>query len=217
MVDFSEARTVMVDTQVRPNDVTKYPVIAAMLQIPREVFVPEAYQAIAYMGENVPISDQRWMLEPRTIAKLLDTLNIQPDELVLNVAAGLGYEAALTAHMAEAVVALESDTHLAKRAEATLGDQGIDNVVVITGDLLKGAPGHAPYDVILITGGIEELPETITDQLKEGGRIGAIFIEGNLGIVRIGHKIDGIINWRYAFNGFAPVLEGFQKAAVFQF
>ena len=217
MVDFSHARTMMVDTQVRPNDVTKYPIIAAMLDVPREAFVPETRQAVAYMSENVRLSDERWLLEPRNFAKLLDALNIQPTELVLNIAAGLGYDAAVMARLAEAVVALESDPALAQQAEATLLEQGVDNVAVVTGELDKGFAKQAPCDVILISGAIETLPDAIADQLKEGGRIGAIFDEGRVGVARIGYKIDGLINWRFSFNGLAPVLAAFSKTETFQF
>lgn len=217
MVDFSQARTMMVDTQVRPNDVTKYPVIEAMLTVPREAFVPDARQAVAYVGENVPLAQDRWLLEPRSFGKMLDGLNIQPTELVLIVGAGLGYEAAVVARLAQAVVALESHPEMAAQAEATLAEQGVDNVAVVTGELAAGYPGQAPYDVILIAGGIEELPQALADQLAEGGRIGAIFSEGNLGVARIGHKIDGEINWRFAFNGSAPVLPGFNRRKGFVF
>lgn len=217
MVDFSQARTMMVDTQVRPNDVTKYPVIEAMLTVPREAFVPDARQAVAYVGENVPLAQDRWLLEPRSFGKMLDGLNIQPTELVLIVGAGLGYDAAVVARLAQAVVALESHPEMAAQAEATLAEQGVDNVAVVTGELAAGYPGQAPYDVILIAGGIEELPQALADQLAEGGRIGAIFAEGNLGVARIGHKIDGEINWRFAFNGSAPVLPGFNRRKGFVF
>lgn len=217
MVDFSQARTMMVDTQVRPNDVTKYPVIEAMLTVPREVFVPDARQAVAYVGENVPLAEDRWLLEPRSFGKMLDGLNIQPTELVLNVGAGLGYDAAVIARLAQAVVALESHPEMAAEAEAKLAEQGIDNVAVVKGDLAAGFPGQAPYDVILIAGGIEELPQALADQLAEGGRVGAIFSEGSLGVARIGYKIDGEINWRFAFNGSAPVLPGFHRLTGFVF
>lgn len=217
MVDFSQARTMMVDTQVRPNDVTKYPVIEAMLTVPREAFVPDARQAVAYVGENVPLAQDRWLLEPRSFGKMLDGLNIQPTELVLIVGAGLGYEAAVVARLAQAVVALESHPEMAAQAEATLAEQGVDNVAVVTGDLAAGYPGQAPYDVILIAGGVEEVPQALADQLAEGGRIGAIFAEGNLGVARIGHKIDGEINWRFAFNASAPVLPGFNRRKGFVF
>lgn len=217
MVDFSQARTMMVDTQVRPNDVTKYPVIEAMLTVPREAFVPDARQAVAYVGENVPLAQDRWLLEPRSFGKMLDGLNIQPTELVLIVGAGLGYDAAVVARLAQAVVALESHPEMAAQAEATLAEQGVDNVAVVTGELAAGYPGQAPYDVILIAGGVEEVPQALADQLAEGGRIGAIFAEGNLGVARIGHKIDGEINWRFAFNGSAPVLPGFNRRKGFVF
>ncbi|MFV0293473.1 MAG: protein-L-isoaspartate O-methyltransferase family protein [Paracoccus sp. (in: a-proteobacteria)] len=216
MVDFSQARTMMVDTQVRPNDVTKYPVIEAMLSIPREAFVPEARRAVAYMGENIRLEEDRWLLEPRNFSKLLDALNIQPDELVLNIGAGLGYDAAVVARLGEAVVALESYPDLAAQAETTLAELGVDNVAVVTGDLAGGYAGQAPYDVILIAAGVETVPQVLLDQVKEGGRIGAIFIEGNLGVARIGYKKDGQINWRHAFNGSAPALPGFVQVTTFQ-
>lgn len=217
MVDYSRARTMMVDTQVRPNDVTKYPVIEAMLRIPREAFVPDALRPVAYAEDLICLGGDRWMLDARSFSKLLDMLNIQPDELVLNVGAGLGYDAAVLARLAEAVLALESDAGLAAQAQTRLAEQGIDNVAVVTGELAQGYAGQAPYDVIVIAAGIEELPAPLADQLKEGGRIAAIFVEGNLGVARIGHKIDGRLNWRFAFNASAPVLSGFGRAAGFRF
>ncbi|MFV0410494.1 MAG: protein-L-isoaspartate O-methyltransferase family protein [Paracoccus sp. (in: a-proteobacteria)] len=217
MVDFSQARTMMVDTQVRPNDVTKYPVIEAMLSVPREAFVPESRRAVAYMGENVRLTEDRWLMEPRNFSKLLDGLNLQPSELVLNVGAGLGYDAAVMARLAEAVVALESHADLVAQAEAAMAEQGIDNVAVVTGDLTAGYAAQAPYDVIVIAAGIEVLPQALTDQLKEGGRIAAIFVENNLGVARFGYKMDGRIDWRFAFNATAPVLPGFTKTVKFQF
>ncbi|WBU52243.1 protein-L-isoaspartate O-methyltransferase [Paracoccus sp. SCSIO 75233] len=217
MVDFKQARTVMVDTQVRPNDVTKYPVIDAILSVPREEFVPLALRPVAYAEGNIHLGDDRWMLEPRSIGKLLDELNIQPGELVLNVAAGFGYDAAVMARLAEAVVALESNGEMAKRAEAILAERAADNIAVVTGDLTEGYAGQGPYDVILIAGGVEQLPDALAEQLREGGRIAAIFAEGKLGVARIGYKLDGRINWRYAFNASAPVLPGFAKATEFVF
>ncbi|WBU58224.1 protein-L-isoaspartate O-methyltransferase family protein [Paracoccus sediminicola] len=217
MLDFKQARTAMVDTQVRPNDVTKYPIIHAMLTVPRELYVPEPLQSVAYVGENLHLGEDRWLLEPRNFAKLLEELNIQPDELVLDIGAGLGYNAAVMARISQAVVALESHEELARQAETTLSEQGIDNVAIVTGDLAEGYAGQAPYDVVVIAGAIEEFPQNIADQIREGGRVGAIFSEGQLGVARIGHKLDGRLNWRYAFNGSAPVLPGFAKAMEFQF
>ena len=103
MIDFAQRRTMMVDTQVRPNDVTKFPIIEAMLAIPREVFVPGAQREAAYVGGNVEIAPGRVVLEARTLAKMLDALDIRPSDLVLDVGCGLGYSTAVIARMAEAV------------------------------------------------------------------------------------------------------------------
>lgn len=205
----------MVDTQVRPSDVTKFPIIDAMLSVPREVFVPREQAEAAYISENVPIAPGRVVLEPRTLGKLLDALNIAGNELVLDIGAGYGYSSALVARMAEAVIAVEEDETLAAEAQSILSDQNADNVVVHTGPLTDGAAQHGPYDLIMIQGGVERVPDALLDQLKEGGRIGCVFMEGALGVVRIGYKIDGDVTWRFAFNASAPVLPGFAKEAVF--
>lgn len=205
----------MVDTQVRPSDVTKFPIIDAMLSVPRELFVPREQAEAAYISENVPIAPGRVVLEPRTLGKLLDAINIEGNELVLDIGAGYGYSSALVARMAEAVIAVEEDETLAAEAQSILSDQGADNVVVHTGPLTDGAVQHGPYDAILIQGGVEQVPAGLLDQLKEGGRIGCVFMEGALGVARIGYKIDGDITWRFAFNASAPVLPGFAKEVAF--
>jgi protein-L-isoaspartate(D-aspartate) O-methyltransferase len=215
MTDFAARRTMMVDTQVRPSDVTKFPIIDAMLSVPRELFVPREQAEAAYISENVPIAPGRVVLEPRTLGKLLDAINIEGNELVLDIGAGYGYSSALVARMAEAVIAVEEDETLAAEAQSILSDQGADNVVVHTGPLTDGAVQHGPYDAILIQGGVEQVPEGLLDQLKEGGRIGCVFMEGALGVARIGYKIDGDITWRFAFNASAPVLPGFAKEVAF--
>ena len=214
MSDFSQRRTMMVDTQVRPSDVTKYPIIDAMLTVPREAFVPDGQRDAAYADVLVPLGAGRVMIEPRSFAKMLDALSVQPSELVLVVGAGLGYGAAVLARLGEFVVALEEDA-LAGEAESRLSEAGIDNVAVIPGTLTEGAAKHGPYDVIFVEGAIEALPESLAGQLREGGRIVAIFADGNLGTVRIGQKIDGHINWRFAFNASAPLLPGFARAKDF--
>jgi protein-L-isoaspartate(D-aspartate) O-methyltransferase len=213
MTDFPARRTMMVDTQVRPNDVTKYPIIAAMLGIARERFVPDDRREAAYVGENIVLGPGSVILEPRTFAKLLDALDIQPGDRVLDLGAGLGYSAEVLGRLAGSVVALEAD---GARAEAAVGRLEATNVALRQGPLAEGAPKDGPFDRILIEGAVETLPEAIAAQLKEGGRIGAIFMDGALGTARIGHKIDGAIVWRNAFNAGAPVLEGFAARREFQ-
>jgi len=217
MTDYAARRTTMVDTQVRPSDVTKYPIIDAMLSVPRELFVPAGRREAAYIGENIPLGPGRVILEPRTLAKMLDTLNIQGDELVMDIATGLGYSAAVMARLAEAVIALEEDETMASEAEAALSEAGADNVAVVTGPLAEGAPQHGPYDVIAIEGAVEAVPQTVLDQLKDGGRIACLFTEGTLGVCRIGYFIDGTVSWRDIFHASAPVLPGFERSAEFVF
>ncbi len=214
MQDFAARRLMMVDTQVRPNDVTKFPIIEAMLSIPREAFVPAGKEEAAYAGETISLGKDRWLLEARNFAKMLDALNIQPNDLVLDVAGGLGYSTAVIARMAEAVVLLETEDYVAQ-AEANLAAQSVDNAAVIAGDLAQGAAKHGPYDAMVFEAAVEEIPQVILDQLKEGGRVIAIFQTGALGVVRLGVKREGVVYWRDSFNAAAPVLAAFKKAAVF--
>lgn len=216
MSDFATRRTMMVDTQVRPSDVTKYPIIDAMLSVPRENFVPTGLRETAYMGENIDLDGGRVVLEPRTLAKMLDALDIGPDELVLDVASGYGYSSAVIARMAQAVVALEEDESMVGEAQEALMDAGADNVVVHEGRLTEGAQEHGPYDVLVVQGAVAQLPDALISQLKDGGRAAALFMDGALGEMRVGYKMDGRMTWRAAFNAGAPVLPGFEKHHKFE-
>ena len=205
----------MVDTQVRPSDVTKFPIIDAMLSVPREVYVPDDRREAAYVGENLSIGAGRVVLEARTLAKLLDALDIRPGEMVLDLGCGLGYSAAVIARIAGTVIAVENDERFAADAQRLLSEEGVDNALVIAGPLAAGAAKHAPYDTITVQGGVETVPDALLAQLKDGGRIGAIFMDGALGTAKIGFKSEGRVSWRPVFNATAPVLDGFRKASAF--
>jgi len=216
MSEFATRRVMMVDTQVRPSDVTKFPIIDAMLSVPRETFVPDDKREAAYVGENLTLSPGRVVLEARTLAKLLDALDIQPGEMVLDLGCGLGYSVAVIARLAGTVVAVEEDEGLAVEAGRLLSEEGVDNAIVLTEALTAGAAKHALYDVIIVEGGIEILPDAIVQSLRDGGRIGVIFMEGAVGTAKIGTKRQGKISWRSAFNATAPVLNGFRKVEGFR-
>jgi len=215
MTDFAERRRMMVDTQVRPSDVTKYPIIESMLSVPREAFVGESQIEAAYADQNVPLAEGRVLLEARTLAKTLDALDITNEELVLDVGCGLGYSSAVVARMAQMVIGVEEDQDLAKEAQAQLSEVGVDNAIVHEGPLAAGAAEHGLYDVILVQGGVETLPSALVDQLKEGGRIAVLFMTGALGEVKIGYKANGALSWRFSFNATAPVLPGFAAEREF--
>lgn len=215
MTDFAARRTTMVDTQVRPSDVTKFPIIDAMLSIAREEYVPDGKREAAYVGENIALDENRVILEPRTLAKMLDALDIQPDELVLDLGCGLGYSAAVLASLSDFVIAVEEDERRANEAQEILSAQGVDNVAVVAGPLAEGNEKNGPYDVIMVQGAVETVPSRILDQLKDGGRMACIFADGMLGTAKIGYKIDGEMVWRHGFSAGAPVVTGFEAPRDF--
>jgi protein-L-isoaspartate(D-aspartate) O-methyltransferase len=135
--------------------------------------------------------------------------------MVLDLGCGLGYSAAVIARLAGTVVAVEEDERLAVDAQRLVSEEGVDNALVLVGPLVAGAAKHAPYDAITVQGGVETVPDAVLDQLKDGGRIGAIFMDGPLGTAKIGHKSGDLVTWRPVFNAAAPVLDGFRKARAF--
>lgn len=218
MTDFEAARQAMVDCQVRPADVTRYAIIEAMLAVPRERFVPKAKIEIAYAGCEIPLAPGRALLEPRTLAKMLEAARIGAQDLVLDLAPGTGYSTAVIARMAEAVIAIEPDAGLAETAQTLLSQVEADNAVVTAGDPAAGDPDHGPYDVIFVNGAVETLPEALGTQLKEGGRLVALFhLGGASGQCHVMTKSGGRLSRRYVFDAGAPVLDGFRKAEAFAF
>ncbi|MEM6308229.1 MAG: protein-L-isoaspartate O-methyltransferase, partial [Pseudomonadota bacterium] len=215
MSDFDQRRVMMVDTQIRPSDVTKFPIIDAMLKTRREVFVPSDRVEAAYVDDVLDLGAGRCLLDARSFAQMLDALDLQRDDVVLDIGCGLGYSSAILGHMVEAVVAIEH-SDLAAEAQGLLAQENILNVAVLQNHLAQGAPDQGPYDAIILQGAIETLPDTIADQLAEGGRIVAIWRDGALGQMKIGYKIDGTVTWRFVTNASAPILSGYDKAPGFQ-
>ena len=215
--DFSAAREAMVDCQVRPSDVTRYPIIAAMLEIPRERFVPKALRSIAYAGTEIPLAEGRVMLEPRVFAKMLEAAAVAPGDLVLDVAPGTGYSTAVLARMAEAVVAVEPEKALAQEAARLVAALEIDNATVTEAPAEEGDAAHGPYDVIFVNGAVEQIPDRLAEQIAEGGRLVAIFRDGPAGRCRVWTRARGVVSDRALFDATAPVLPGFDRPAEFVF
>ncbi len=217
MTDYAAARLAMVDCQVRPSDVTAYPIIDALLTVKKEEFVPANRRSIAYAGDHIELAPGRVVLDGRTLGKMLDAIMIDADDLVLDLGCGMGYVAAVLGRLGATIVAVESDEDMAAAATEALANEQAFNVIVETGALASGAPDHGPYDAIFVEGAIETLPEAIEGQLKIGGRVVAIVVDGVVGQARVGVKTESGITWRRAFDATAPVLPGFEVEKAFEF
>ena len=222
MTDFAAARRMMVDGQVRTADVTDLRLIAAMIELPRERFVPERNAALAYLDFDLPASDGegragRCLLKPMVLAKLIQLAEIEQTDRVLDVGCATGYSSALLAHLAGSVVALEQDPALSRRAEQTIAELGIVNVQVVVGPLIAGWPAAEPYDVIVLQGGTEIVPETLLAQLKDGGRLVCALGSGPLRKAMLYRSIEGEVSGRPAFDAAAPLLPGFARQPAFVF
>jgi protein-L-isoaspartate(D-aspartate) O-methyltransferase len=217
MQDYAAAREMMVDCQVRPSDVTRYGIVDSMLTVPRERFVPPSKRSVAYAGEAVEMASGRWLLDPRVFAKMVDSAEIEPSDAVLDIASGLGYSSAVLSPLCRAVISVESDEAMAKSAEETLSSLSCDNVAVLTGELAEGAPSEAPFEVIMIQGGVADVPQALFDQLADRGRLVAVWMSGDFGQVRVSTKSGTSISHRWVFDAAAPILPGFAKQAAFAF
>jgi protein-L-isoaspartate(D-aspartate) O-methyltransferase len=223
MADFQAARRAMVDGQVRTSDVTHVGVITAMLEIPRELFVPQGRAALAYLDRDVAIADAtatqpaRYLIKPMVVARLIQAADPGPLERVLVIGAGTGYAAAVMSRLAREVVALEENESLLQHARAVLTSLGNRNVSLILGPLADGAPASAAYDVILIDGGVETVPDGLCDQLSLAGRLVAVVTSGPLGKAKLFEPVNGKCSGRELFDANAPVLPGFSLAPAFVF
>jgi protein-L-isoaspartate(D-aspartate) O-methyltransferase len=217
MIDFAQARRMMVDGQVRPSDVTDRDLLAAMLDVPRERFSPEAFASIAYLDRDIPIDPTRAMLKPMVLARLIQAAQVRHGDRVLDVACGSGYSSAILAPLAATVVALEDDAARSRRCGEILQGLGVANATVVTGPLEAGWPALAPYDVILVNGAVEVEPQGLFGQLKDGGRLVTVCGAGPDGKAMLYRKDRGEMGSRTLFDATAPVLPSFTRAPAFTF
>ncbi len=222
MIDFADARRKMIDSQLRPVDVNNLELLAVMQDIPRERFVPADKAAIAYLDRDVPVlgtsgRPSRCLLKPAVLARLIQAGQANESDRVLVVGCATGYSAAVLSRLAGEIIALEEDSGLARQAREALAAVGAANVTVVTGKLNTGWPEAAPYDLILVDGAIEVEPATLISQLKEGGRLVAIFGRGGAGSGMV-YRVDrGEVSAASVFNAAAPLLPGFEKPPAFVF
>lgn len=212
----AKARINMVDCQLRPNRVGDERLLAAMSELPREVFLPPALAGVAYADKSLPIAPGRFMMEPMFLGRLLQEAAVDSSDRVLVVGGGTGYSAAVLSRVARSVVALESDMELASAARANLARLGCANVSVETAALAAGWQALAPYGVILVDGAISAVPEAIERQLAEGGRLVAVEMRGGRsGSGVLYRNIAGSVSGRVLFDAFAPYLPGFEPQPAF--
>jgi protein-L-isoaspartate(D-aspartate) O-methyltransferase len=219
-MDFATARRMMVDGQVRTSDVTNLQLISAMLDVPRERFVPAASADIAYLDLDVPVSERpmsRRLLKPMVLAKLIQAAEVRVTDRVLDVACATGYSSAILARLASEVVALEEDADLAAKARQILSEVAARNVTVVQGSLASGWPELAPFDVVVMNGRSEIVPQELCRQLRDRGRLVGVFGEGTAAKAMIYLSEAGDVSGRVLFDAAAPLLPGFAKPPAFVF
>jgi protein-L-isoaspartate(D-aspartate) O-methyltransferase len=216
-------RVNMVESQIRPSDVTDRRIIQAMLQVPREAFVAKTLASMAYMDEPLPVSAQaagvgaRYLLAPRTLAKLVQLCEIEPHAVVLDVGCASGYSTAILAKLAARVVGLETDPALTGCAAKMLRELGLANAKIVEAPLQAGSPTEGPFDAILLNGSVPESPLALLEQLKDGGRLVAVIAAGAFGRAYVWRRTGSAMGRRAAFDAAAAPLPGFASAAGFVF
>jgi protein-L-isoaspartate(D-aspartate) O-methyltransferase len=221
MTDFYEQRLNMVESQVRPSDVTDQRIIRAMLEVPRERFVPAEFASIAYFDGPVPVAarpsrgEPRSLLPARTFAKLVQLAEVGPHTAVLDVGCATGYSTAVLARLAQRVVAVEADRDLARAAAATLQGLGAGNARVIEGPLAAGAPAEGRFDAILLNGAVPAVPAALLEQVADGGRLVAMLHMGPVCRAHVWRRSGKVVNGQPAFDGAAAPLPGFEVPAEF--
>jgi protein-L-isoaspartate(D-aspartate) O-methyltransferase len=220
MIDFTRLRRSMVDSQIRPNAVTDPRIIEAMLELPREHFVPSSRANLAYLDDDLPLSDgaaARCLMEPMVLARLVQGLELSGTDNVLDVGGATGYSTALLARLARQVVMVEEDPNLASAARKNLSDLGIANVDVVTGPLKAGVSGRGPYNAILLNGSVEIVPDSLLAQLDEGGRLATVVRNGPPGRATVFVRAGGVVSRRPLFDAGVTPLPGFDAARGFVF
>lgn len=208
------ARTNMVEGQIRPNKVTDASIVDAFLDVPRECFAPSRFHAVAYVDEALKFGGGRYLMEPVVLARLLQAAEPRPGERALIVGGGTGYSAAILARLVGTVTVVEEDATLLAQARTLLA--GLRNVTIRQGALVDGAPDAAPFDMILIDGGVERIPPALDAQLAESGRLVTVRREnGALGRAILRERDAGALSSRVLFDAGTPLLPGFEQAQEF--
>lgn len=209
MTDFVVARKKMVENQLRTSGITDRRLLAVMAQVPREAFVPAGRKDLAYIDETHRLaagSVPRYLAAPAPFARLVQLAAVGSDDSVLDVGCATGYSTAVLASLAQRVVGLEVDPGLAAAARANLAALDLGNATVVEGALEAGAKAQGPYDVILVEGAVDAVPESLLSQLADGGRLVALQRQGTAAAAHIYVRSGGDVASRTEFNTTLPPL-----------
>jgi protein-L-isoaspartate(D-aspartate) O-methyltransferase len=216
--DYARARINMVESQLRPNRIEDRALIQAMLNVPRERFVPKSLAGVAYADEDLRLPDGHYLIEPLVLARLIQSARVAREDVVLVLGCATGYAAAVLARLAGTVILQVPDEAAAAKVEPLLDELGADNVVVITGsDPTAGHPSQAPFDVILLTGSVDTVPAALLEQIGEGGRLVAVVADQRVGRGVLFTRLRGVIGQRKLFDAQIPRLAGVAGATEFAF
>ena len=217
-MNIEQARFNMIEQQIRPWDVLDLGVLSLLAMVRREDFVPAAYKALAFVDTEIPLGHGQVMLAPRVEARLLQEAHVQRHERVLEIGTGSGFMAALLAHRGQSVISLEKAPALATQAAANLRRGGVLNASVREMDGAAGLPGDAPFDVIMLSGSVAEVPQVLLDQLKVGGRLLAVVgQEPMMRAVRITRLSANQLQSEELFDTVVPRLSGIGEPSRFAF
>jgi protein-L-isoaspartate(D-aspartate) O-methyltransferase len=218
VMDYTPARTNMVENQLRPNRIEDPGLLAAMLDVPRERFVPKPMRGVAYADEDLRLPDGRYLIEPLGLARLIQTAQVRPKDLVLLLGCSTGYAATILARLAGTVIVLAPDEGSAAQLEGLFDDLAVDNVVVaVSDDPLSGHASQAPFDVILLAGSVEAVPTALLDQIGEGGRLVAVIDGGRVGKGTLFSRRHGVVGHKVVFDAQISPLPGVKPSEAFTF
>lgn len=221
MIDHAVARANMVENQLRPSRVEDPRILAAMGELPRERFVPDALRGCAYGDEDLPLGRGRFLIEPLALGKLLQAAEPRATDVALVVGDSTGYAAAVTSRLTATVFLLREPDSAGAAArepvEELLGELGCDNVVLQAGDPTAGYPAQAPYDLVLLVGSVPELPPALLDQLADQGRLAGVVANGRSGKVTVARRVRGAVGRLTPFDAQVHPLPGLRAEAGFEF
>lgn len=217
---FAQARQSMIESQIHPMGVVSEALLAAFASVPREAFVPEEQQGICYCDEDIEITKNRYLMEPSVLARLIQAAEPKKEDVVLTIGSGIGYNAAILSYLVSTVVALEENQDLIETAQESWDELECCTIACIQGKLNKGAPEHAPYDLIMINGAVCKIPEDIKQQLSIGGRLVALVKPAGQKVAKatlVEHIKEGVFSERVLFDAGTPYLSGFEPKKEFVF